>query len=51
MAAQGPGRAVRIEETTLPGVGVRYSFLTTDGERVSVLHHHGGHRGGGAARR
>lgn len=28
-----------IEETRLPGVGVRYSFTTDDGRRVSVLHH------------
>ncbi len=33
-----------IEETTLPGVGVRYSFATEAGERVSVLLHHSGHR-------
>lgn len=34
----------RIEETRLPGVGVRYSFVTADGVRVSVLHHRTGHR-------
>ncbi len=34
----------RIEETRLPGVGVRYSFTTADGYRVSVLHHRTGHR-------
>lgn len=32
----------RIEETPLPGVGVRYSFDTETGERLSVLHHHSG---------
>ncbi|MGH3442027.1 MAG: cation:proton antiporter regulatory subunit [Nitriliruptorales bacterium] len=34
----------QIEETRLPGVGVRYSFTTDDGHRVSVLHHRTGHR-------
>lgn len=34
----------RIEETRLPGVGVRYSFVTADGVRVSVLHHRTGRR-------
>lgn len=34
----------RIEETQLPGVGVRYSFVTGDRVRVSVLHHRTGHR-------
>lgn len=33
-----------IEETVLPGVGVRFSFVSEDGERVSVLHHHSGRR-------
>lgn len=33
-----------IEETRLPGVGVRYAFTTDDGRRVSVLHHRTGHR-------
>jgi TrkA domain protein len=35
---------VRIEETQLPGVGVRYEFLTEDGERIGVVHHRGGRR-------
>lgn len=35
---------VRIEETQLPGVGVRYEFRTSDGERVGVVHHRGGRR-------
>lgn len=34
--------ARNIEETPLPGVGIRYSFETESGERVSVLHHHSG---------
>ncbi len=34
----------RIEETRLPGVGIRYSFRTRDGRRVSVLHHRTGRR-------
>lgn len=33
-----------IVETRLPGVGVRYTFETSTGVRVSVLHHHGGRR-------
>lgn len=36
--------APHIEETRLPGVGVRYSFETSDARRVSVLHHRTGHR-------
>lgn len=35
---------VKIEETQLPGVGVRYEFRTSDGERVGVVHHRGGRR-------
>lgn len=31
-----------IEETQLPGVGVRYSFSTSSDTHVSVLHHHSG---------
>lgn len=34
--------AGEVEETPLPGVGVRYSFMTSSGARVSVLHHHSG---------
>lgn len=33
-----------IEETLLPGVGVRHEFTTGGGERVSVLTHRGGRR-------
>ncbi|MDP9021971.1 MAG: cation:proton antiporter regulatory subunit [Actinomycetota bacterium] len=36
--------AQRVEETQLPGVGMRYSFTTASGQRVSVLHHRTGHR-------
>lgn len=32
----------QIEETPLPGVGIRYSFITDAGQRLSVLHHHSG---------
>ena len=31
-------------ETPLPGVGVRYDFLTAAGSRIGVLAHHLGHR-------
>ncbi len=33
-----------IEETALPGVGVRYSFVSSKGQRLSVLHHRSGRR-------
>lgn len=36
--------AREIEETTLPGVGVRYTFEAGSGRRVSMLLHHSGHR-------
>lgn len=34
----------QVEETKLPGVGVRYDFLTAAGERVGVLAHRTGYR-------
>ena len=34
----------KIDETRLPGVGMRYSFTTDDGRRISVLHHRTGRR-------
>ncbi len=34
----------RIEETDLPGVGIRYDIWTTEGQRVGVIHHRGGRR-------
>lgn len=33
-----------VEETLLPGVGVRYQFVTGDGESIGVLVHHSGRR-------
>lgn len=33
-----------VEETPLPGVGVRYGFETSEGQRVSVVHHRSGRR-------
>lgn len=33
-----------IEETELPGVGVRYDLWTAEGQRVGVVHHRGGRR-------
>lgn len=33
-----------VTETQLPGVGVRYEFTTSDGQRVGVLSHRGGRR-------
>jgi TrkA domain protein len=34
----------KIEETKLPGVGIRFDFVTKDGQRVGVVHHRGGRR-------
>ena len=31
-----------VSETPLPGLGVRYEFETSQGDRVGVLHHQGG---------
>ena len=33
-----------VEETKLPGVGVRYAFTTSGGDRVGVIAHRGGKR-------
>jgi TrkA domain protein len=33
-----------VNETRLPGIGVRYDFTTSDGHRVGVLHHRSGRR-------
>jgi TrkA domain protein len=35
---------VQIEQTTLPGVGVRYDFETEEGLRVGIIHHRTGRR-------
>lgn len=32
----------QISETNLPGVGVRYEFVTSEGQRVGVIHHRTG---------
>jgi len=34
----------RIEESALPGVGIRYEFNTEDGRRIGVVHHRTGRR-------
>ena len=34
----------RIEETPLPGVGLRHEFTSEDGSRVGVVHHKSGRR-------
>jgi TrkA domain protein len=34
----------RIEETPLPGVGMRHDFTTEDGSRIGVVHHRTGRR-------
>jgi TrkA domain protein len=36
--------AIRIEQVELPGVGVRYDFLTHRGRRVGVIAHRSGRR-------
>ncbi len=33
-----------IEETALPGIGLRHDFMTRAGRRVGVVSHHGGRR-------
>lgn len=35
---------VRIEQTDLPGIGVRHDLVTTSGRRVGVITHHNGQR-------
>lgn len=34
----------RIEETSLPGVGLRHDFTAEDGSRIGVVHHRTGRR-------
>ena len=34
----------RIEETPLPGVGVKHEFVAEDGSRIGVVHHRTGRR-------
>lgn len=34
----------QVQETPLPGVGIRYDFNTGEGFRVGVVHHHAGRR-------
>ena len=34
----------QVNETRLPGVGVRYEFTTVEGQRVGVVHHRSGLR-------
>ena len=34
----------KIEETSLPGVGVRHDFTADDGSRIGVIHHRTGRR-------
>lgn len=36
--------AVQVEETALPGVGLRHDFLTSSGRRVGVVSHRSGRR-------
>lgn len=33
-----------VQQTPLPGVGVRYDFTTEEGLRLGVVHHHSGRR-------
>ena len=33
-----------VTETPLPGIGIRYEFVTQDGDRVGVVHHRSGIR-------
>jgi TrkA domain protein len=34
----------KLEETSLPGVGLRLEFVTTEGNRIGVIHHRTGRR-------
>ena len=34
----------QIEETQLPGVGIRHDFVTREGERIGVITHRGGRK-------
>jgi len=34
----------QVEQTPLPGVGVRYDFTTEEGRRLGVVHHHDGRK-------
>lgn len=34
----------RIEETSLPGVGLRFDFTAEDGNRIGVVHHRAGRK-------
>jgi len=34
----------QVEQTPVPGVGVRYDFTTAEGRRVGVVHHHDGRK-------
>ena len=38
------GDAGVVTETALPGIGIRYEFVTQDGERIGVVHHRSGMR-------
>jgi TrkA domain protein len=33
-----------VNEIPLPGIGVRYEFVTQEGDRVAVVHHRSGLR-------
>jgi TrkA domain protein len=33
-----------VDEIPLPGIGIRYEFLTEDGDRVGIVHHRSGVR-------
>lgn len=35
---------VRVEQTALPGIGIRYDFTTVDGRRIGVVAHRSGRR-------
>jgi TrkA domain protein len=43
-SCQEVGHLPRIEETSLPGVGLRHEFTAEDGSRVGVIHHKTGRR-------
>lgn len=43
-AACENGAVALVEETRLPGIGVRFEFTTGAGDRVGVIHHRSGRR-------
>jgi TrkA domain protein len=41
---EGSGQAVDVNQTPLPGVGLRYDFTTRSGRQIGVVSHRSGRR-------